>query len=168
MDLTEEQTKRIDEAVGSKETTDFIKALNSEDTMGVLIRGHLYLEAVLLRLIGEALEEPGAIELDALRFPVKVDLAIALSAIPTYLRSPLISLNTLRNKVAHNVSVLITDSDQRNLFNRLSKKDRQATMKMMESKKFSQLLPACIARLYVLLLTLEVIGKISRGASEPE
>jgi hypothetical protein len=76
----------------------------------------LYVEHVLIEFISHAVENPEAIEFSKLSFPSKVELAIALNLIEKELMSPLKILNSLRNKVAHNLRYKFTDEDKRQLY----------------------------------------------------
>jgi hypothetical protein len=102
----------------------FIADTQGEDDLGVILRAHLYLESTLVELIREFLEEPQAIKLERLQFPVKLQLAIAVGALLDEYIAPLKLLNSLRNRFAHDIGTKISELDQESLFNSMPKDDQ--------------------------------------------
>lgn len=98
----------------------------NEDTRTALIRAHAYVDSSLRHLIRECLPEPRALDIERISFALKVQLAIALGIVPTDFEPPLKKLNSLRNKIAHQVKADITDTDAKNLFGCFSLEDRTA------------------------------------------
>ena len=90
-----------------KEIDRFVKSLQNEDPLGVVIRGHLFIESKFIRLIEEALPDAGAIDLGRLNFPLKLDLAVALKLLPETEKRGYAQLNALRNQLAHNIDAQI-------------------------------------------------------------
>ncbi|REJ05174.1 hypothetical protein DY023_11425 [Microbacterium bovistercoris] len=76
-------------------------ALRDADDMGVLLRGHLWVEAVLEYAARSKLERPDAIDWANARFEHKLALAEATGAADVSLARALKSFNRLRNKSAH-------------------------------------------------------------------
>jgi hypothetical protein len=111
---------------GDPEVEQFLDAISREDNLGAIIRGHLHVESKLIQLIESALPEPGAIDLGRLQFPTKLELAVALGLITEDEKRGLAALNSLRNKLAHNVHYELVEMDQRQLFNALPKTVREA------------------------------------------
>ena len=95
----------------------FIEHLEAEDDLAALLRGYLYVEVGLTHDIQKRLSHPEALNVQRLRFPEKIDLAIALGAIRKEDKPPLIKLNSLRNKVAHNLQYNISVQDVRDIYN---------------------------------------------------
>ena len=76
--------------------------LQSTDPTALLLRGHLWIERLLLDLIRSDLEFPEEFnELDRLAFPAKVGLARAQGNLPW--PNALLELNRVRNRLAHDV-----------------------------------------------------------------
>lgn len=76
--------------------------LQSPDPTALLLRGHLWVERLLLDLIRSDLEFPEEFnELDRLAFPTKVSLARAQGSLPW--PNALLELNRVRNRLAHDV-----------------------------------------------------------------
>jgi hypothetical protein len=107
-----------------KKREQFLKHLNAEDELGALIRGHLYIEAALIKLVEHALNVPGAFNVARLDFPRKVELAIALGVLEEFQKPALLQLNRLRNKFAHDVEATISPQDESELISNLSDRDR--------------------------------------------
>jgi hypothetical protein len=82
----------------------FVTHLTSAQPLEVLLRGHLWVEAELIAALEDILPFPKQIDLGRVSFPQKVSLVAAHGFIrpedvPAYMK-----LNSLRNKVAHNLS----------------------------------------------------------------
>jgi hypothetical protein len=92
------------------------KALGKEDPLGMVIRGHLFVESQLIQLLENALPDPGAIDLTRLNFPTKLDLAVALKLLSEAQKRGYLALNRLRNHLAHNMDVELSESDERRLY----------------------------------------------------
>ncbi len=138
------------------ERTVFLKYLNSDDSMGFIVRGHLYIESALMQLIEEAPPDPGAIDLTRFNFPLKLDLAVALGLMSESETRGYLRLNSLRNKHAHNLGVALSEDDQRNLFQSLDQLQRDKIRQIASPKKlnrFPELSRWCIASLYLTMRT---------------
>ena len=96
-----------------------------DDDLGLILRAHLYLEAVLTELIQERLNEPDSLDLERLNFATKVDLAIALAVIHHSEKAPLAFLNKLRNRFAHHLDARLTEQDERQFVNSFAIEQRQ-------------------------------------------
>jgi hypothetical protein len=82
----------------------FLMHLTSAQPLEVLLRGHLWVEAELIAVLKDVFPFPSQIDLGRISFPQKVSLVAAHGFIrpediPAYMK-----LNSLRNKVAHNLS----------------------------------------------------------------
>lgn len=85
----------------------FAKDLSREDFLGVILRGHLHIEAMLNAKIRARLRYPAAIQLDGdkgLGFAKKIELAVAIGIVPNDLAPVFKRLNKYRNHLAHNLS----------------------------------------------------------------
>jgi hypothetical protein len=88
--------------------------LRGEDDVGVVIRGHLGLENALNLLLDVGLPK-GLSNLDNLRFPARVDLAIATELIDPTARSAWLLVNELRTRVAHDLDASLDEARARQL-----------------------------------------------------
>ncbi|WP_206494868.1 hypothetical protein [Microbacterium sp. KRD174] len=80
---------------------DLVDALQDADDMGVLLRGHLWIEALLEYAARSKLERLDAIDWTNARFEHKLALAEATGAANVPLARAVRSFNRLRNKSAH-------------------------------------------------------------------
>jgi len=103
----------------------FLTSILSEDDLGAIIRAHIFIEAKLLRLIEKGLAKPGAVKLTRVPFEVKVGLAIAVGSVPESLRSALLHVNALRNRLAHDIHKPVTEADALALFESLPRENRE-------------------------------------------
>lgn len=87
---------------------EYLRALNSKDHLGVVLRTHAYVEAFLLDLIESQLPTPGAMDWTRLGFEEKVNLAIALDLIDPSEKPGYLKLNAWRNKLAHHPNATVT------------------------------------------------------------
>ena len=106
-----------------KREKNFDKHLNETDTLQIVIRGHLYVEAELLDLLSEsiAMVRPKAIDLADLSFRKKIEFAIALGLLAPENKRPFLELNALRNKVAHNLDLVISADHVEKFYGSFSK-----------------------------------------------
>jgi hypothetical protein len=84
--------------------------LNADDDLTVVVRGHLCLEAALNVVLEHALPK-GLSNLDQLRFPARVDLAVAMGRLAPEARNAWLEVNRLRNDFAHDLDARI-DADR--------------------------------------------------------
>lgn len=89
------------------------------DELTAVLKTHLALEAVLHDVVRRHTREKlgGRLdEIDNLRFPALLDVAIALGAIPPDFRAPWREINSLRNQLAHDLDARITTERARRLY----------------------------------------------------
>jgi hypothetical protein len=80
-----------------------------DDDLGMVLRSHLAVEAVLNAALKSA--SPGGLnELDRLRFMQKVDVCIALGRVSIHLRRPFEVANKIRNRFAHSLAAELTNA----------------------------------------------------------
>jgi hypothetical protein len=94
--------------------------INADDPLQIIVRGHLYVEASLNRLISLRFLFPKAFDLANMHYPAKVDLALALGVLHKDDAGSLRALNTLRNRLAHNIEHKVTPKDVRQLLDTMS------------------------------------------------
>lgn len=116
-----------------KETIkDFMEYTKSEDFMGIILRGHLYIENELSILIKNALINPKAIKLPY--FSSKLDAAFSMGIIEEKWYGAFKKLNKTRNKYAHDLGYEFTEKDYEDLVSTLSKEDREEFLKDLKYK----------------------------------
>jgi hypothetical protein len=78
------------------------------DDLSLILRCHLGLEAMLNKVIEDRAHAAEGNELDRLPFMAKVDVCIALGAIPPVKRPAWAIANKIRNEFAHNLEAELT------------------------------------------------------------
>ncbi len=94
----------------------FKEHLMRPTALEVLLRGHLWAESELIGILEDSLPYPQHIDLSRLGFPLKVALVAAHGRLraddmPVYLK-----LNSLRNKIAHNLHTELGEEQVNELF----------------------------------------------------
>src|SRR5689334_13028913 len=82
------------------------------DEFTAVIRGHLFVEHVLIHFLTEALPHHDLVQLDRISFNLKVELCAGLGVLPKALIAPMKKINALRNKTAHNLEYKISLNDK--------------------------------------------------------
>lgn len=95
--------------------------LAERDDLSTIIRGHLYVEHVLMEFIRVALQKPTALSIDRLAFRTKVELCVALGTVPENLVPPIKILNRLRNSAAHELGHVTAATTKKELLDSLPK-----------------------------------------------
>jgi hypothetical protein len=102
-----------------------ITHLNAGDQLALVMRGHRYVEAALIKQIESALVNRQAFAVARLNFTTKISLAVALGKIDPADVGGFTALNALRVKFAHDVETTLTKQDELNLYNALSPSQRK-------------------------------------------
>jgi hypothetical protein len=114
-------------------TTDELARLHdSADDMTLAIKGHLAIEALLDLAVSEALPVAHAVEVREMKFPLKVDLCVALGVLQSEFRGPLMKMNTIRNGFAHGSKEEVTKNDARDLANAWPQRTRDIAPEAFE------------------------------------
>src|SRR5215469_1480214 len=141
MDVKEATKRHLE----SEETRELQSHLLKEDVLGVIIRGHTYVEAKLTSLIELALKKPNFLKLEKRTYALKCDLAVAMGIVRSDMLPALRGLGRLRNRLAHNVEAEMTREDCTSLYGALPK-DHQVFTGPMEPP--TNLIRATIISLY--------------------
>ena len=131
---------------------ELLEAIEGEDVLVTAVRGHQFLETLLVLAISEALPVPHVVEVKRLAFPLKVDLAVALGKIPRDCRDGYLKINRVRNRVAHDPDAELAERDALEAYNALSKRMREALGRPsdLDTEPLS-ILKRCIQMLFVVL-----------------
>ena len=117
-DLRAEREEMVEEARKFSFDVDrFEREIDAGDMLARIIRGHIYLEHVLIQTLADAFAAPDEIELRRLNFPAKLDLCIALGLLEPQWRGAVTKMNEMRNRMAHRLEITFTDQDRIDLFN---------------------------------------------------
>ncbi|WJV19647.1 hypothetical protein QU593_03960 [Rossellomorea marisflavi] len=92
----------------------------NNDKMYLILRGHLYIESELIKLIENYILYPEKLELKNMGFNNKCRMASSLGLIDDQMFEILILINRLRNKYAHNLEYNITKGEIDKLEHKIS------------------------------------------------
>jgi hypothetical protein len=102
----------------------FLDALTGEDELGVVVRGHIHIEAGLNDFISAMIPFPDRLP-SGMRYQQKVDLACALGLRAEHAPA-LKMLGEMRNSFAHKLNVGLSKESLAKLYRTLSPSDREA------------------------------------------
>lgn len=97
------------------DTALFNEQMKDSSILAILLKGHLWTESCLNRALDISFKEPNAANLDRVPFSAKLDLALASGALTKDEVAPLRALNKLRNRLAHELDVGISEQNIRDL-----------------------------------------------------
>lgn len=106
------------------------KHLNVPSDLEGTVRGHLYLENVVIAFLQHALEKPELLDVERVPFNLKVEFAAALGLIPTHLIPILKKINTIRNHLSHNLKYSIPDQAKNDLLNLFRPSERELVLEV--------------------------------------
>ncbi len=104
---------------------DFVKDLFREDDLGVVIRAHIHMEALLAEYLEILIPFPKALRRINLDFDGRLNLAIAMGLDEEF-GKPFRSLGSLRNRFAHNLSAVLDAGTAKNLYSALRALEKDA------------------------------------------
>jgi hypothetical protein len=99
--------------------------LSGGDEMLLTIRTHLYVETLLNEFLSVALKHPEFLDTDRIGFPLKVQLVASLGILPNWLMQICLSLNRVRNKMAHKLTFVISATEKGELWEAFPEKVRK-------------------------------------------
>ncbi|WP_149185471.1 hypothetical protein [Bacillus sp. AY2-1] len=109
-----EKLEGFKEQVGNKidkDVQEFLNATVGGDELQVILRGHLYIEHELEKLLKIYMVEPELVLTERFMFMNKINLAIALGALSLDKKIPYKRLNDLRNKYVHQLKFKVSETD---------------------------------------------------------
>lgn len=90
--------------------------LAERDDLLTVIRGHLYVEHVLIEFMRVALQKPTSLTIDRVNFITKLEICAALGAVSEDQIPAIRVLNRLRNKAAHDLTHRVSERAKKELF----------------------------------------------------
>lgn len=113
---------------------DLVTVLSEADDVGVLLRGHLWLEALLEYATRGHLERPDAIDWANARFDHKIALAEAVGGTGPEFAAALRGFNALRNRIAHEMHFTVDDNEVKTFIGRLKDDDRKHVQTLVDNQ----------------------------------
>ncbi|QTL51297.1 hypothetical protein [Priestia aryabhattai] len=107
----EEVKRQLFKKIFHNDLDEFVQEANSENTLYAILRGHLYIEREIVKLLNLKLENPKQILNNNFGFANKIRLAAALGFIETDSMEAYIAFNTVRNKYAHQLNYELNEKD---------------------------------------------------------
>lgn len=98
----------------------FVKEANDKNTLYAILRGHLYIERELVKLLNLKLENPQHILNHNFGFVNKIRLAVALGLLDIESMEAYIAFNTVRNKYAHQLDYKLNEKDLKTIIKQFS------------------------------------------------
>ncbi|MDV2685177.1 hypothetical protein RYX56_12505 [Alkalihalophilus lindianensis] len=89
----------------------FIKHLENDDELQIIIRTHLYIESQFASFLKRALINHKVLNLNKMSYHNKLNLCVALGLFDEAHSSSYREYNTLRNKIAHNLDYKVSQKD---------------------------------------------------------
>lgn len=111
-----------------------MELLREADEVGVLLRGHLWLEALVEYATRNKLERPDAIDWASAHFDHKLALGEAVGAIDPQLAVGLRGFNRLRNRIAHELDFAVSEDDVKTFTGLLDAQHRRAAERVAEEQ----------------------------------
>ena len=139
----------------------FFEALGKDDDLSAFIRAHLYIERALRDLLRAKLTNYTPLQ----RFTFAQIIAVCRAAaiVPPPYTNSLTFLNTLRNKLAHDLGASLDDDDVKNLYNHLPQITRATFVDKLRStwEGHANLWRLSLAAIYLSML--ELLGIYKEG-----
>ena len=109
--------------------------LNVKSDLEATVRGHLYLEHVLIHFLKEAMPRHELLSMDRVPFNTKVEICAALGVVPKVAIGPLKKINELRNRLAHNLHFAVALQDKKDLLSLFDSASRVLVLERGEEGK---------------------------------
>ncbi|MGQ8823668.1 hypothetical protein ACUTUE_09875 [Bacillus sp. NA_146.1] len=115
----------------------FIKDINNQEPLYVFIKGHLYLESLMIKMLEEHFSYP--VKMHIFNFVQKLEMIQGLGIIDSFDKNALSKINTLRNRLAHSVEMEINEDIVEELISTLPKKIKDKLEKRSKDSEFNKL-----------------------------
>lgn len=97
------------------------KRVRDDDPAQVFIQAHLYLDHIITRLLSESVPFPRLLQLDRTGFSQKLQLVAAMGLLHPSQIAPIKVINSIRNKIAHQLDYVVKRADETKLRSSLPK-----------------------------------------------
>jgi hypothetical protein len=109
---------------------EYLRHINANAPLEVVLRGHLWLERELAAIVRLAVVEPNYLNVDRMSFSLKLSLCAAQMALPPGCYEPVRELNKLRNRVAHDAAYEVGEDDEQRLLNSMPEVSRMELVRL--------------------------------------
>lgn len=99
------------EAEWSFDCEEFRSRIKNGERWQCLLMAHIYLEHVISKMLNDHIPFPDEISFSRMPFSQRLDLARALALLPADIVAAIRRMTKLRNKIAHNLLFVVSDSD---------------------------------------------------------
>ncbi|MGG0831996.1 MULTISPECIES: hypothetical protein [Priestia] len=111
MTTLDEIKNELYERIIQNDLNKFIKETNSKNILHAILKGHLYIEQEVVRLLNFKLKNPEKILTNNFGFANKIKLAVALGIISVESMESYLVFNSIRNKYAHQLDYQLGEKD---------------------------------------------------------
>lgn len=115
------KSKEVIDKNFKKTYKEFMEVTNHDELLIVILRGHLYIERELIKILGKVFDDD---TYNNLTFAQKVDLCNSLGLIEKEKIGSLRKLNKQRNGFAHSLEFRLEEKDYEDLLSTLSKEEK--------------------------------------------
>lgn len=112
---------RAEVSVFSFDISALKRRVQDDDAAQAFIQAHLYLDHVVSRLLSENVPFPRQLQLDRSSFSQKLQLVAALGLLRPGHIAPIKVINSIRNKIAHQLDYSVQPSDEAKLRSTISR-----------------------------------------------
>jgi hypothetical protein len=95
----------------------FVQRVEAGDGWQQLLQAHLYFDHIISRALSDALPKPDAINATRMSFIQKLQLVEAMGLIPEQIVRPIEAINSLRNRIAHDLDFELTAKEAHDIAN---------------------------------------------------
>ena len=111
-----------DSKIHIKKRKEFIQATKRDDTLAIVLKAHLYIEAELEELLRLGTKNYKALDLKY--FKEKLNLCYGIGLIDKDLYTVLKKFNTIRNKYGHSMDFEITETDFKEMYDLMNSEQK--------------------------------------------
>ncbi|MDA1966208.1 hypothetical protein [Bacillus cereus] len=113
----------------------FLQDINNKEPLYVYIKGHLYLESLMIVILERNFSYK--IKIDMFSFKQKLELISGLGIIDSQDKAVISKVNNIRNSIAHNVEIKIDDVVVEDIISTLPKKTKDKIKANVEESEFT-------------------------------
>lgn len=118
-----------------KKLESFESDVSYENSVQLILKGHLYIEHELRELLRKNIKNPSALDIDKLKYVQLSKLIFALDLLPFVLFGTTMKINNLRNRCSHNLKYNFGIQEYRELEETFSDSFKKQYLGFLESVK---------------------------------